>query len=108
MKPKEQPRSSAPSATRPAGPPPASLPRQPKSSDGPAGGGEEEGSGGTTAAAVAVSAVLVVLLAGAAAFVVLRTRLAPRLRARLTRTPYEDIVIGRPPARSESQQNVIA
>ncbi len=120
---KEKPRSSAPIATRPGqSQPPSSV-----SSDGEeaaaeaeAGGGkdsaqaqpevtkeEEEEGGGSAAAAVGISVVVVVLVAAVAAFLVLRTRLAPRLRARLTRTPYEDIVIGRQ-ARSGSQQNVIA
>lgn len=66
-------------------------------------GAAEAGSG--TVVAVVVSLLVVIVLVGAAAFVIFRTRLAPRLRARLTSTPYEDIVIGH---RSESTQNVVA
>jgi len=72
----------------------------------PEGDSSASSGGGSTALAVVISVFVVLALLAAAAFVVLRTRLAPRLRARLTSTPYEDIVINR--RRSESQQNVVA
>jgi len=65
------------------------------------------GSGSVVAIVIISTLVVLVLLVGLGAFLVLRTRLAPRLRARLTSSPYEDIVIGRR-GRSESQQNVVA
>ncbi len=114
---KERPRSSAPIAVKPqddsdsepqSEAEPAAEPentvssRQPKLTDE-----DDVSGGGGSVAAIAISVVIIVLVAAAAAFLVLRTRLAPRLRARLTNTPYEDIVIGRQ-GRSESQQNVIA
>lgn len=68
---------------------------------------DEATSSSGTVAAIVISVLIVVVLLGAAAFVILRTRLLPRLRARLTNTPYEDIVIGKQ-GRSESRQNVIA
>ncbi|TRY68627.1 hypothetical protein TCAL_15087 [Tigriopus californicus] len=64
----------------------------------------ESTGGGSTTLAVVLSVLAAVVLMGVAAFLVFRTRMAPRLRARLTSTPYEDIVIGR---RSESTQNVV-
>ena len=62
-------------------------------------------SAGGAAVAAVISLLVIVAVIGVAAFVILRTRLAPRLRARLTHTPYDDI---RGRNRSESQQNVIA
>ena len=67
-----------------------------------------EGSSGATVAAVIISVLVVLVVVGAGFFIVTRTRLAPRLRARLMNTPYGDMVSGRPPTRSDSQQNVIA
>ena len=105
--------------------------RQPKSHDPPGGlpivsssGGDGEEEGGDVASAAeggegsAVAGVVVFLIVvavvGVGAFVILRTRLAPRLRARLTNTPYGDIVGGAgiggfgAGGRSDSSQNVIA
>ena len=103
--------------------------RQPKSHDPPgglpivssAGDGETEGDvasaaegGEGSAVAGVVVFLIVVAVVGVGAFVILRTRLAPRLRARLTNTPYGDIVGGAgiggfgAGGRSDSSQNVIA
>ena len=99
--------------------------RQPKSHDPSGlpitsgGDGEEdlasaEGEGGGSAVAGVVIFLIVVAVVGVGAFVILRTRLAPRLRARLTNTPYGDIVGGTgiggfgAGGRSDSSQNVIA
>ena len=104
--------------------------RQPKSHDPPGGlpivsggGGDGETDGDVASAAEggegsAVAGVVVFLIVvavvGVGAFVILRTRLAPRLRARLTNTPYGDIVGGAgiggfgAGGRSDSSQNVIA
>ena len=94
--------------------------RQPKSHD-PYGRGlpvtsddgedsAEEGGGGAVAGVVIF--LIVVAVVGVGAFVILRTRLAPRLRARLTNTPYGDIVGGTAGGgrigRTDSTQNVIA
>ena len=101
--------------------------RQPKSHD-PSGlpittGGEPrspedlasaDGGGEGSAVAGVVIFLIVVAVVGVGAFVILRTRLAPRLRARLTNTPYGDIVGGTgiggfgAGGRSDSSQNVIA
>ncbi len=64
----------------------------------------ESGGGGGVAAIVII--LMIVAVVGVGAFLVLRTRLAPRLRARLTNTPYGDIIGSTD--RSESTQNVIA
>ena len=90
--------------------------RQPKSHD-PSGlpvtsdDGEdsaEEGGGGAVAGVVIF--LIVVAVVGVGAFVILRTRLAPRLRARLTNTPYGDVggTNGGRIGRTDSTQNVIA
>ena len=97
--------------------------RQPKSHD-PSGlpvtsGGDgevtaEDEEGGGSAVAGVVIFLIVVAVVGVGAFVILRTRLAPRLRARLTNTPYGDIVGGTgiggfgAGGRTDSSQNVIA
>lgn len=65
------------------------LPEPHKVSEGP--------SGGAVAAAVISSIVVVVLLMGAAFYVVMRTRFVPRLRARMTNTPYECANLSQPP-----------
>ena len=73
--------------------------------------GDDEESGGSAAlTAGIVSVVVIVVLLGGAAYVIMYTRLAPRLRARITRKPYGDIILpgGAPPQRSESTQNVVA
>ena len=70
----------------------------------PEGEPEDASEGSSATAAIVVSLLVVVALFGVAAFIVLRTRLAPRLRARLTRTPYDDMAI----RAADSQQNVIA
>ena len=101
--------------------------RQPKSHDPPgglpivSGDAEEDGDvasaaegGEGSAVAGVVVFLIVVAVVGVGAFVILRTRLAPRLRARLTNTPYGDIVGGAgiggfgAGGRSDSSQNVIA
>ena len=70
--------------------------------------------GGSGAVAGVVIFLIVVAVVGVGAFVILRTRLAPRLRARLTNTPYGDIVGGTgiggfgAGGRTDSSQNVIA
>ena len=75
--------------------------------------GEGERGGGSAVAGVVIF-LIVVAVVGVGAFVILRTRLAPRLRARLTNTPYGDIVGGTgiggfgAGGRSDSSQNVIA
>jgi hypothetical protein len=88
--------------------------RQPKSHDPDRGApivsdGDEESSGSGAVVAL-ISILVVVVIVGVGAFLIFRTRLAPRLRARLTNTPYGDIVGGLAGARrhSESTQNVIA
>jgi beta-lactamase regulating signal transducer with metallopeptidase domain len=68
---------------------------------------KEESRGGGGAVAAIVLLLGIVAVVGVGAFLIFRTRLAPRLRARLTNTPYGDIV-GGINRRSESTQNVIA
>ena len=58
---------------------------------------QEGPSGGAVAAAVISSIVVVVLLMGAAFYIVMRTRFVPRLRARMTNTPYECANLSQPP-----------
>lgn len=58
---------------------------------------EEGPSGGAVAAAVISSIVVIVLLMGAAFYIVMRTRFVPRLRARMTNTPYECANLSQPP-----------
>ena len=58
---------------------------------------EEGPNGGAVAAAVISSIVVVVLLMGAAFYIVMRTRFVPRLRARMTNTPYECANLSQPP-----------
>ena len=57
----------------------------------------ENPSGGAVTAAVISSIVVIVLVAGAAYYVVMRTRFLPRLRARMTNTPYECANLSQPP-----------
>jgi len=54
-------------------------------------------SGGAIAAAVISIIVVVVLITGAAFYIVMRTRLVPRIRARMTNTPYECANLSQPP-----------
>ena len=53
----------------------------------------KEGSSSGAIAAGVVSILIVILIGGGFTYMVTRTRLIPRLRARITNTPYEDIVL---------------
>ena len=67
----------------------------------------KEGSSSGAIAAGVVSVLIVILVGGGFAYMVTRTRLVPRLRARITNTPYEDIVINdRNPAAAQQQQQL--
>ena len=62
----------------------------------PAKGYEPHVSSGSSSGAIAagvVSVLLVILIGGGFAYLIMRTRLMPRLRAQITNTPYEDIII---------------
>ena len=52
-----------------------------------------EGSSSGAIAAGIVSVLIVILIGFGFMYMVTRTRLVPRLRARITNTPYEDIII---------------
>lgn len=54
---------------------------------------KSEGPNGGAIAAGVISVLLVILLASGIAYIVTRTRVVPRLRAHITNTPYEDIII---------------
>ncbi len=69
----------------------------------------ESSSSSSTVAAVVVSLILVLALVGGLAFMMFRTRLGPRIRARLTNTPYDDMAGARLNNNaSASKQNVMA
>jgi hypothetical protein len=51
------------------------------------------GSSGGAIAAGVISVLLVILLGSGFAYLITRTRVLPRLRAHITNTPYEDIII---------------
>lgn len=65
----------------------------------------KEGSTSGAIAAGVVSVLIVILVGGGFAYMVTRTRLVPRLRARITNTPYNDIAINeRNPAAAAAAQ----
>lgn len=67
----------------------------------------KEGSSSGAIAAGIVSVLIVILIGGGFTYMVTRTRLIPRLRARITNTPYEDIVLNpdrRNPANAATAQ----
>jgi len=66
--------------------------RKPISSTNPAPHVTEGSSSGAIAAGI-VSVLIVILIGFGFMYMVTRTRLVPRLRARITNTPYEDIII---------------
>lgn len=108
----EKERATLQSARQPKSHDPTGLPIT--SGDGEENPGAAEEEGGGSAVAGVVIFLIVVAVVGVGAFVILRTRLAPRLRARLTNTPYGDIVGGPgiggfgTGGRSDPTQNVIA
>ena len=54
---------------------------------------------------ICVAVLIVILVGGGFAYMVTRTRLVPRLRARITNTPYNDIAINeRNPAAAAAAQ----
>lgn len=66
-----------------------------------------EGNSGGTVAAGVVSVLIVILVITGFTYMVTRTRALPRLRARITNKPYEDIIIndrGQQAAASAAQQ----
>ena len=65
---------------------------KPGSSTNPAPHVTEGSSSGAIAAGI-VSVLIVILIGFGFMYMVTRTRLVPRLRARITNTPYEDIII---------------
>lgn len=66
----------------------------------------ETGSGAVAAGVISILIVIAIL--GVTVVTVHRLRLVPRLRARLTNTPYEDIVISDRQGLGRSQQNMMA
>ena len=70
--------------------PPSIKSKGPSSSASPH---KRDGSNNGTIAAVAVSLMMVLILIGVGFFVVTRTTVGTRLRARLTNTPYADILV---------------
>ena len=70
--------------------PPAGSKRDPSLSASPR---KREVSKSGTIAAVAVSLMMVLIIIGVGFFVMTRTTVGTRLRARLTNTPYGDIIV---------------
>jgi len=84
------------------------LPPQPKDNPSPQPHVAETESGSGAVAAGVISILIVIAILGVATVTIHRLRLVPRLRARLTNTPYEDIVISDRNGLGRSQQNIVA
>jgi len=86
----------------------ALIPPKPRDSPSPQPHIAETETGSGAVAAGVISILIVIALLGVAVATVHRLRLVPRLRARLTNTPYEDIVIADRHGLGQSQQNIMA
>jgi len=84
------------------------IPPKPKDNPSPQPHIADTESSTSAVAAGVISILIVIAIMGVAMFVVHRMRLVPRLRARLTNTPYEDIVISDRQGLGRSQQNIMA
>jgi len=84
------------------------VPPQPKDNPSPQPHVADTESGSGAVAAGVISILIVIAILGVAVVIVHRMRLVPRLRARLTNTPYEDIVISDRQGLGRSQQNMMA